>query len=84
MDENKISWLDTLPRKKLFTYLRESNGDLSGTTTADIGNMMCTVRGNLFVWNPKTCEVLTLNMKHAVAHPEDDPEYDIFQVLYAP
>ena len=70
-NENAVPWLDSLPRKSLFSHLREKGSD------APVGNMMCTIKENLFVWSQEELAVLTMNLKRLCASPSED----IFQVL---
>lgn len=71
-DQNGISWLDLLPKRHLFQHLRDS-----GPGTGDYrGNVMCTIKENLFVWSENEHALLTLNLKRLCANPQED----IFQV----
>lgn len=72
-DGNGNSWLDLLPRKKLFSHLRELG---SSSTTNISGNIMCMINENLFVWSCNEDALLTMNLKRLCAAPDDD----IFQV----
>ena len=68
-DDSVESWLDALPSRELFDHLRK---------TCDGGSVnMCTIRGNLFVWNglnDSFCdgEVLTLNLNKLFASPNSN------------
>lgn len=72
-DENGASWLDLLPKKKLFSHLREQGPGDGGECR---GNIMCTIKENLFVWSQSEHAVLTMNLKRLCANEHED----IFQV----
>lgn len=70
VDDNEVSWLDSLPTKSLFSFLREKGSCNTG------GNVMCTIKENLFVWSQEELALLTINLKRLCANPTED----IFQV----
>ena len=65
-------WTELLPRSPLFECLREE-----GTDLVENGNLMCEIRGDLFVWSSAKSAVLTTNLKRLKAHPDEE---QIFQV----
>ena len=72
MDENEKSWVDVLPHKEVFTYLREKSDPVASVS----GNILCTLRGDLFIWCQAVCEMLTFNLMQLSAYPQKD----IYQV----
>ena len=70
-DVTEASWLDSLPSKRLFSHLREK-----GSSGIAGGNVMCTIKENLFVWSREELALLTVNLKRLCATPTED----IFQV----
>jgi hypothetical protein len=69
---NEESWLDSLPRRSLFAHLRDKGSRIAG------GNVMCTIKENLFVWSQEELALLTMNLKRLCASPSED----IFQVCF--
>lgn len=72
-DDNEVSWLDSLPTKMLFSHLKEKGSDATG------GNMVCTIKENLFIWSQEELALLTMNLKRICASPTED----IFQVCFS-
>lgn len=68
------NWTDRLPQSPLFEQLREE-----GTDVVKNGNLVCEIRGDLFVWSAAKSAVLTTNLKRLKAHPSEE---QAFQVEY--
>ena len=71
--EDASDWTDLLPLNPLFERLREEGADVIKN-----GNVMCEIRGDLFVWSSAKSAILTTNLKRLKAHPSDE---QAFQVL---
>ena len=65
-------WTDLLPLSPLFERLREQ-----GTEVVKNGNLMCEIRGDLFVWSSAESAVLTTNLKRLKAHPSAEQTFQV-------
>ena len=60
-------WTDVLHENPLFEVLREGGG----AAPVENGNIMCEIRGDLFVWDQSQGVLLTTNLKRLKAHPTE-------------
>ena len=67
-------WTGFLPRNPLFELLLEE-----GVDEAYNGNLMCEIRGDLFVWNQSKSVLLTTNMKRLKAHLSEDQSFQVHE-----
>ena len=58
LDENDCTWNEKLPSNPIFDQLREKGG-----APVINGNILCEIRGDLFVWNDAEKALLTTNLK---------------------
>ena len=73
LDENECTWNEMLPRNPMFDRLREK--DVAPVIN---GNILCEIRGDLFVWNDAEKVLLTTNLKRLMAyHTKDDQIYQV-------
>lgn len=75
LDEDRC-WYELLERNQLFGRFRDSEGMAGGNR-----NLMCEIRGDLFVWCGSHKTMLTTNLKRIVAKPT---EKQVFQVCLLP
>ena len=66
------SWTELLPENPIFEELR-----IEGDVSVNGANVMCEIRGDLFVWSQTKSALLT-NLKRLVASPSQPP---VFQVI---
>jgi len=67
------SWTELLPENPIFEELR-----IEGDVSVNGANVMCEIRGDLFVWSQTKSALLTTNLKRLVASPSQPP---VFQVI---
>ena len=67
------SWTELLPENPIFEELR-----MEGDVPLKGANVMCEIRGDLFVWSQTKATLLTTNLKRLVAYPSQPP---VFQVI---
>lgn len=70
--EEASDWTDLLPLNPLFERLREEGTDVNKN-----GNVMCEIRGDLFVWSSAKSAILTTNLKQLKAHLSDEQEFQV-------
>ena len=63
LDENDCTWNEMLPTNPMFDRLREKDG-----APVINGNILCEIRGDLFVWNDAEKVLLTTNLKRLMAY----------------
>ena len=72
-DDYEYTWNELLPSNPMFERLRKVN-----CPPVRNGNIICDIRGDLFVWDEAEKVLLTTNLKRLMAyHSKDD---QIFQV----
>ena len=59
------SWTELLPESPIFERLKEA-----GALPEGEANVMCQIRGELFVWSHKERALLTTSLKKMTASPE--------------
>jgi len=70
--ETSESWMELLPESAIFDELRaEGEEPLEGA------NVMCEIRGDLFVWSQSQPALLTTNLKRLVAFPNQPPSFQV-------
>ena len=69
------NWTELLTTHPLFERLRDEKSEFVTS-----GNIMCEIRGDLFVWSEGKRAMLTTNMKRLKAHLSD---YQAFQVCFS-
>lgn len=73
LDENDCTWNEMLPSNPMFDRLRKKDSALVIN-----GNILCEIRGDLFVWNDAEKVLLTTNLKRLMAyHTKDDQVYQV-------
>ena len=73
LDENDCAWNEMLPNNPMFDRLREKD-----SAPVINGNILCEIRGDLFVWNDAEKVLLTTNLKRLMAyHTRDDQIYQV-------
>ena len=73
LDENDCTWNEMLPSNPMFDRLREKDG-----APVINGNILCEIRGDLFVWNDAEKVLLTTNLKRLMAyHTKDNQVYQV-------
>lgn len=73
LDENDCTWNEMLPNNPMFDRLREKD-----SAPVINGNILCEIRGDLFVWNDAEKVLLTTNLKRLMAyHTRDDQIYQV-------
>ena len=68
-------WTDLVRLSPLFEQLREE-----GTEAVKNGNLMCEIRGDLFVWSSAESAVLTTNLKRLKAHPSEEQTFQVNKI----
>ena len=71
-DDAVSEWTDLLHLSPLFERLREK-----GTEVVKNGNLMCEIRGDLFVWSSAESAVFTTNLKRLKAHPSEEQMFQV-------
>ncbi len=66
------NWQELLRDHPLFHYLQYSPAEAERKK-----NVMCEIRGDLFVWSSRDSVLLTTNLKRMVAYPTKDPIYQV-------
>lgn len=70
------SWQELLSRHPLFEHIRLSTSTI-GSEREGRKNVMCEIRGDLFVWSSHDSTLLTTNLKRIAAHPEKECVYQV-------
>ena len=71
-DPELESWMEMLPGSAIFDELREE-----GEEPLQGANVMCDIRGDLFVWSQSQPALLTTNLKRLVAFPDQSPSFQV-------
>ena len=71
-DEVDCDWTELLPQNSLFEQLREEGSDVLKS-----GNLVCEIRGDLFVWSAAKSALLTTNLKRLKAHPAAEQTFQV-------
>ena len=69
---SEADWTDALCHNPLFEVLREE-----GVEPVDNGNLVCEIRGDLFVWSSAKSAVLTTNLKRLKANPSEEQCFQV-------
>lgn len=73
LDENDCTWNEMLPSNPMFDKLRDKGGLPTGNA-----NILCEIRGDLFVWSDAEKVLLTTNLKRLMAyHSKADQVYQV-------
>lgn len=72
--EEDCSWTELLPENPLFERLREE-----GCEQLENADLVCEIRGDLFVWSQANTALLTTNLKRLMAYPG---EPQVYQTLF--
>jgi len=70
--EELEAWQDLLPTNPLFKTLQLACARKFGKR-----NLLCEIRGDLFVWSSDSTALLTTNLKRIVAFPAKDLVYQV-------
>lgn len=74
-EDDDTSWQTLLKKHHIFRHLRNSP-----TIKESRKNVMCEIKGDLFVWSSHDQVLLATNLKKMVAYPEKN---DVYQVCHA-
>ena len=71
-DSAVLGWTDVLSQNPLFEVLGEE-----GVDPVNNGNLVCEIRGDLFVWCSAKSAVLTTNLKRLKADLTDEQRFQV-------
>ena len=72
-------WTNLLHLNPLFESLREDGADVVKNA-----NLMCEIRGDIFLWSPAKSAVLTTNLKRLKAHLSEDQSFQVRTGITSP
>ena len=72
LEDADCAWTELLPNNPLFERLREE-----GCEQLENVDLMCEIRGDLFVWSQAETALLTTNLKRLMAYPEGPQVYQV-------